>query len=503
MRGIVIMKNWARVKKLLSILLASVVLGCMAPQVASAFPDLPLRIVINGDKVDFNNGPKALKDQQGCVMVPMDFIKDALTAKVDWSDSGNTATISLDKNQAVYTAGQKDYLLNGMKKTMNNTVNVIDGTPYFPLLQLCSDFGIKTKLDDQINTIYITDFGKISKYYLNNGETSFYLHFESGFMDRQLLELEKSLHTLSDEDLVSQIMAYARQKKTPEDFLPTKCMLDQKAKRLVSVSGQNGQIGVVYSSKDFSSRYLGTMDQANTKSIGGFTVPKTSGITITPDKMNGKTDVCFRLDVSLKNYTDQIKALVTILDQNCDIATAMNVAGVLDSKTSTFDALVSYSVYDFKTGRFIWVRESGRNDRYIYVYACSVKWSTDYRKNVKEKYFEIISGFNVPLNIDLLAVPDDWGATADLTFSFDVLVNNPQKQITDLAAILLQKCDKSTVTQLTTYLKRKKDRYTVLTEKLFYDKKSGRYIEVDESRMDDVQIIYFNESTSRKMRSKK
>lgn len=70
-------------------------------------------------------------------------------------------------------------------------------------------------------------------------------------------------------------------------------------------------------------------------------------------------------------------------------------------------------------------------------------------------------------------------------------------QISDLSAILLQKCDKATVDQVAKYVGQKKSRSTYLADKHFYDKKTKRYIYVKESRMDDVTILFCSESYSK------
>ena len=100
-----------------------------------------------------------------------------------------------------------------------------------------------------------------------------------------------------------------------------------------------------------------------------------------------------------------------------------------------------------------------------------------------------VGGFKVPTQTEFtVIVPED--KRFDAAFMIDFMMDDVDKQITDIASILSQKCDKTTVDQFVQHVKKKKNRFDRLPEKVIYDKKSQRYVIIDESLVEEINIYY-------------
>ena len=102
---------------------------------------------------------------------------------------------------------------------------------------------------------------------------------------------------------------------------------------------------------------------------------------------------------------------------------------------------------------------------------------------------EIRGGFVVPKDRKLMIMDDDG---ADILLSLNVLMDDLDGQIEELAEILSQKCDKVTVEQVVEYVKPKRKSGDYLADKYIYDKKSQRYIYIKESRGIGINVLFLN-----------
>ncbi|WP_265447169.1 stalk domain-containing protein [Acetivibrio straminisolvens] len=128
-----------------------------------------------------------------------------------------------------------------------------------------------------------------------------------------------------------------------------------------------------------------------------------------------------------------------------------------------------------------------------------VSWDPDIRTvyintNVKpadkREGTEIVAGFEVPLDTNLIAIEEEWGGRTEACFEVNLLRADVEGQLKDLRQILLQKCDSSTVDQVIAYVSQKKERTYYLPDKYIYDNKSGRYIWIKESFLEDINVFY-------------
>jgi len=119
---------------------------------------LPLRVVVNGEKVVFPDAQPFIDAQQR-VQLPVRFISEALGAKVLWDGSAKKATISLDgKTMGVYI-GKKSYELNGKTKEMDTAALFKQSRTFVPLRFVYEGLGVNVKWDDAVKTVYITTPG--------------------------------------------------------------------------------------------------------------------------------------------------------------------------------------------------------------------------------------------------------------------------------------------------------------------------------------------------------
>ena len=123
--------------------------------------------------------------------------------------------------------------------------------------------------------------------------------------------------------------------------------------------------------------------------------------------------------------------------------------------------------------------------------------NTNSKPSGKKEGTEIVAGFEVPLDTNLLAVETTWGGKTEACFEINLLRADVEGQIEDLRQILLQKCDSSTVDEVIAYVSQKKERKYYLPSKYIYDNKSKRYIWIKESFMEDINVFYCSASYKR------
>ena len=135
----------------------------------------------------------------------------------------------------------------------------------------------------------------------------------------------------------------------------------------------------------------------------------------------------------------------------------------------------------------------------------TVTWEGD----IKTVYVDIkkptsgernIAGFKVAQETGWLGVydvPEDDRIDMAIVISTTVAEDIP-KQIDDMASILSQKCDKSTVDAVIAHIKPKTAPSVHLDEKFIYDNKTQRYIWIKESRSFSISINYISSETSKK-----
>lgn len=137
-------------------------------------------------------------------------------------------------------------------------------------------------------------------------------------------------------------------------------------------------------------------------------------------------------------------------------------------------------------------------------FGATVKWDSAIRtvyikveKTIGDKTgTKVIAGFEVPKDTDLsVFVPSN--KSVEIQLSVDLLTPNVEKQISDMAGVLSQKCDQTTVEQVVSYVKQKKVRRDYLPEKYIYDSRSQRCVWIKESQEEDINICYLTSEDSK------
>lgn len=334
---------------------------------------------------------------------------------------------------------------------------------------------------------------KISIYDMTDGSFYLTLNFDNGNMPGQLKTLKRHLNNRLSADTAESIMSYVEKKTTKEYFLPAKYFLDAYTGKFLIAFGSYNFIKINYNGEDYSSTYNKTVNIKDSNRIAGYYVPKKTALKVTAETTKGNTETCFRIDVSkgrsLADCRAQWQDLVAILKQKHDYPAIVDVMRNVDSKISKGDILVDYWIYDERSQRFLYVKASKQDEPYVYVYVCSEKWTKELKKNTKEPYYEIISGFYVTKNTPLSVLPSAWGGGAEIVFMPNRFVRDFDGQLADMSKILMQKCDKKTVDQVMQYITQKKEK---IPAKSFDDKKSNGYIYVDKcgTSVHDLLIMY-------------
>ena len=81
----------------------------------TSFAQLPLRVVVNGDRVNFPDAEPFI-DDNGRTQVPVRFVSKTLGAEVGWEGSTKTVTISQGDKEIKDSNWKKDYLIEMVKR---------------------------------------------------------------------------------------------------------------------------------------------------------------------------------------------------------------------------------------------------------------------------------------------------------------------------------------------------------------------------------------------------
>lgn len=145
-------------KKIMSSLVVLLMVALFSSSFTGLAASLPLRVVVNGEKVIFPDAQPFIDAQQR-VQLPVRFISEALGAEVLWDSKTKKATISLEgKTMGVYI-GKKSYELNGITKQMDTAALFKQSRTFVPLRFVYEGLGVNVKWDDAVKTVYITTPG--------------------------------------------------------------------------------------------------------------------------------------------------------------------------------------------------------------------------------------------------------------------------------------------------------------------------------------------------------
>ena len=126
---------------------------------ASSAIELPLRVVVNGSKLEFPDEQPFI-DENGRTQTPARFIGEALGATVTWDGNEKKAIFSLAGTTLAIYIGKKEYDVNGVKKQMDTEALLLGGRTFVPARYVAEALGATVDWDASIRTVYIITKGK-------------------------------------------------------------------------------------------------------------------------------------------------------------------------------------------------------------------------------------------------------------------------------------------------------------------------------------------------------
>lgn len=260
-------------------LIATVVLFTTLFSVQAFAITLPLRVMVNGQKVNFPDA-QPFVDQNYRTQVPVRFVSEALRATVNWEGSTGTVTVTQQAKKIVLVVGKREYTVNGQKKSMDTSALLQNKRTFVPLRFVSEALGATVTWDEVVRTAYIETAGNANTpppaddqvrkeviygftVYYNTGSQLLitkgpYDEYgkEYALLDLSIIlnqigsnykmetdEAEAVLRQKIEPKVVDSIMAYVRTKTHREPELPQKIFTD-KTYQIFVVSQGNDGIGV-------------------------------------------------------------------------------------------------------------------------------------------------------------------------------------------------------------------------------------------------------------------
>ena len=161
------------VAAMILVLAGSLGIGAEAASTSEVKVEMPLRVVVNGEEVNFPDG-KPFIDENGRTEVPVSFVSKALGAQVQWTAKEKLVTINRNKDEVLIRIGDKTIYVNGQKVIMDTKAIIKDNRTYVPAKYIADSLGGKITWDGKIKTVYI-DILKDSKSPIaKKGEVKYY-----------------------------------------------------------------------------------------------------------------------------------------------------------------------------------------------------------------------------------------------------------------------------------------------------------------------------------------
>lgn len=120
----------------------------------NVFGEMPLRILINGERLFFPDAQPFI-DENGRTQTPSRFIGEELGATVTWDGTAQKATFIKGNKELVLYIGKKDYEFDGKKLQMDTAAILKEGRTFVPARYVAEAFGATVRWDGVIKTVYI------------------------------------------------------------------------------------------------------------------------------------------------------------------------------------------------------------------------------------------------------------------------------------------------------------------------------------------------------------
>ncbi|NIK77503.1 hypothetical protein FHS15_002639 [Paenibacillus castaneae] len=271
-------------KRIITLFSALIITAFFASTFSVFAAVLPLRVVVDGDKITFPDA-QPFVDANQRTQIPIRFVSEALGAKVVWDGKNKSATITHNGKKLVIYIGKKTYELDGQTKQMDTEALFNDTRTFVPLRFVSEGLGVSVNWDDAVKTVYISTKSTVEpstgekeavvhgfkiKYvemgdnidpvYVTSsklrvseneykGKDRAIMNIEIGFTKRgadpvtATNEAEAILRQKVESGVVDDIMKYVRTKTKVENILKTKFFTDSKYEISV-ISPENDGIGI-------------------------------------------------------------------------------------------------------------------------------------------------------------------------------------------------------------------------------------------------------------------
>ncbi|NLW27906.1 copper amine oxidase N-terminal domain-containing protein, partial [Acetivibrio saccincola] len=229
----------------------------------TSFAQLPLRVVVNGNRVNFPDAEPFI-DDNGRTQVPVRFVSEALGAEVSWEGSTKTVTISQRDKEIKIVIGKKDYTINGEKSLMDTEALLKEDRTFVPIRFVSEGLGARVDWDPAVRTVYIDtrekgdikdDTPKDGGFEEVNGflvpkdtniivvnsssdiiETSISINILRPNFEQQIGDLVFVIESRFGKDIANEIEKHVRQKKSRWTYLPEKYIYVKETNQYIWIS---------------------------------------------------------------------------------------------------------------------------------------------------------------------------------------------------------------------------------------------------------------------------
>lgn len=113
-----------------------------------------ITIVVDGNTISSDVPPTIV---QGRTLVPVRAVSESLNAQVAWNDALRTVTIAKGSMVMSLQVSKSEYIMNGMIKSLDVPVQILDGRTMVPLRVIGEAFGASVTWDDAARTVRIAN----------------------------------------------------------------------------------------------------------------------------------------------------------------------------------------------------------------------------------------------------------------------------------------------------------------------------------------------------------
>ncbi|PQQ67757.1 hypothetical protein B9R14_14060 [Acetivibrio saccincola] len=256
-----------KMKKIVLFITVSVIM--LMAFTTTSFAQLPLRVVVNGNRVNFPDAEPFI-DDNGRTQVPVRFVSEALGAEVGWEGSTKTVTISQGDKEIKIVIGKKDYTINGEKNLMDTEALLKEDRTFVPIRFVSEGLGARVDWDPAVRTVYIDTREKgdikddtpkdgsiieVDGYLVPNDtniiivkaqrsyivETSIAINFMRPNFEKQIEDLTFALENKFGKDIANEVRKHVEQKKSRWHYLPEKYIYVEETNQYIWIRKSIGE----------------------------------------------------------------------------------------------------------------------------------------------------------------------------------------------------------------------------------------------------------------------